>query len=335
MLCIDKHKAATMFRAVLTEKCRDRIMGLVHGSPGWKAQQLAIELEQWDWQQDSLYVCVEQIVKLVTACVEIGHSGKFSSAGMLKLHGALITRRLDPQLTASFTDIIQKRHTVDESTCKRLFQHVVDGMAIKILQHVNSAKPMAESIPEVNSVVTLEEQQVLYYAVGYIPLKLLRKYNRFPHNKAAILYKDIVSSWCSAASDLPPALTLWITAQDRGGLQHVSAPFYAFLLLVEQEIRRIINKDNLGQFANKCIVTEVITKLKSQQTILSGWYLLTGMTIDSDDLMEGLLDDVLKCWASSKGHQAVRSFVFDQKQKKTGPVARMGLPALRKILDKH
>ena len=65
------------------------------------------------------------------------------------------------------------------------------------------------------------------------------------------------------------------------------------------------------------------------ESIVSSWRELVGNDIDSDELSEGLLDEVLKSWVSACGRQRVCDYMNTTTCK-----AKMGTPAFRKTIDK-
>lgn len=190
----------------------------------------------------------------------------------------------------------------------------------------------------VSSTPTIDksERQILHYAADYLPRKLRKKFARQPTNKTAQLYKEVRSSWIGDKddTDVPEGVKEWTKAQDCGGLLYVDGKFYYFMLEVEMVIRPLVNCDTLPQYRDTGMLTTVVEKLKNNENVLVKWRQLVDGKLESSELSEKLLDQVLNSWVVTRGTQAVMSYTFHAKVTKVGNSSRMGTPALRKTLDK-
>lgn len=235
----------------------------------------------------------------------------------------------------------------DQATCYSLLNMIVQGL-MPVVTNELIAKPKAamnRSEQSCTTNLTTEEKQVLHYAAAYIPRKLKRKFLRYPTNKAALLYSNIIANWtyrpdeneslCSQRLDgkLAQEVTSWTAAKDRGGLLYCSPCFYNLMKVIEINLQNLVSVDNIDTFSEVNIVPFLVDNLKNTQVVLDAFHRLIQLDVTHESC-DGLLDEVLTSWVFIRVNRIVKQFLCKQNQK-GGVVSKMGTPALRKTLDKY
>ena len=333
---IGELEAVPFTKKILTQISTDPLLGLLPNSPGWQVQQLSLALLKESWTEPALVDCADLLLKVVSDAANTVPNVKYAMSGELKMLQAITNSSL--QLSSQWVQLVQTRElSFSDSVCNNLFQFAIDKLIPAISQELIEAKTLTEK-PYV--CLSLEEKQVLHYAAGYIPRKLLRRYQRSPKNKAAQIYADVVRTWCSKdvmdedGSQLSDPVTYWTRLQDRGGLIHCSAKFFQFMKVLESSVQEILNWKTLPNYAGQDITLAVGGKVKAKADVKLAFQSLIEHALTSDQLCEVLLDQVIVCWVGSKSRQVAKQYIYYLKQSKHGEAARLGTPAFRKTLDK-
>ena len=247
---------------------------------------------------------------------------------------ALTSFSLDQELMDQWTSLTKARDLHPKRRINNnLLQHVLENIEPMILEKINETTCAAAHCVDIPA-ISKDEEQVIYYVSGFIQRKLVQKFNkRKENNKAAQFYFHIVKEWADLDSEncqqVPESVQAWVDSIDRGGLIRVNNNLYCFMREVELCARPMLFV-NFERFRHVELVSSIVGELKSTDSVVSAWRDLIGDVIDCDDVSEGLLDEVLKCWVSACGRQRVKDYIFHASDK----VARMGTPAFRKTLDK-
>ena len=207
---------------------------------------------------------------------------------------------------------------------------------VKVAECLTTNVPQRSDIREKE--LTKEEQQVLYYASGYTPRKLLQRYQEHTAaNKAAAIFAEVVGKWVEASDEVeqrPSDITSWLDAQDRSGLMKVNAKFYSYILSVERELGQFWHVESLPQYKDVEVIPVFLRRLKGNVNILEKWKDLLGSDVESDDLAETLLEETVQVWVTMHVKQVVDKYIFKRKDTSTPTASRQAMPALRKKLDK-
>ena len=327
-------QALALFKAVLDSVGTDEILDLVKGSPGWHTKNLATDLLKAGYTEKWTSVA-NFLVENTIITMAIQRKTKFSHQGSLDMLKGWTAFSLDPQLTSVWNELFPASISnlkPKPRISNNLLQHLLEHIFPLLMESVNKSKCANTSHVETPT-MTKEEEQVIFHICGYIQRKLFRKFNKRQNNKAAVFYLHIVKEWVDLPNEncetVPDSVKAWVNSIDRGGLVHVNNDFYCFIKEVEHCLRPILSH-NFEKYRHIELVTSIVSELKSMECVIEAWRELVGSDIDSNELSEGLMEEVLKCWVSICGCQRVKEYVFKQNEK----MARMGTPAFRKTLDK-
>ena len=306
-------------------------MGLLVGSPGWKTKTLAQEIIKDFVISEPMK---ELFVTILSECFGKAHGKKYTHAGKLEMLECLTGMSISSELSQAWMTEISRFDSTfcqEQRIVNNLLQNVLEGLVSKFMvkaaehvtvqvdqQHASQAKELSK-----------EEQQVLYYASGYIPRKLLRRYQgRKSENKAALIFAKVVGKWVEADEDiehLPSDITAWVEAQDRGGLMKVNAKFYSYILSVEKELGQFWHVDSLPQYRDIDVIPVFLKRLKGKADILEKWKNLIGDDIESETLAETLLEETIQVWVTMRVKQVVNKYIFFQKDKANPTASRKGM----------
>ena len=290
-----------------------------------------------DWRSAPLSECVDQIFKMTTDAFRKLEGGHFSSSGETAMLQYLTTERQKICLACLPVLRMCDKHAFDDSIYHMTFQVIIDRLLTKVASKTRAAGDVTPS-PRAHKALTLEEKQVLHYASGYIPRKLLRRYRRSPKNKTAQLFADVVRCWISAGNQsrkLTADVTAWTQSCDRGGLYHISVEFFHFMKILEENVEQILHWETLTQFAGQDVILEVGGQLKANDDVTEAFKALMKDSVLSEELSEVLFDQVVMSWVATKARQVVNQYINKRKSTDKGSVSKKGTPALRKTLDKH
>ena len=135
-------------------------------------------------------------------------------------------------------------------------------------------------------------------------------------------------------STLVPNVQAWTKSLDRGGLLHSSPHFFQFMKVVEILVRELLNTKTIASFAGENVVPTILGKVKAMVHVQEAFKALVGYHLSSEELCEGLLDELLVKWIQCKARRAVENYTFELKTKRKGKACRSETAAMRKTLDK-
>ena len=327
---------ADAVKDVIQNVTTDPILQLVENSPGWKKQQLANSLHLEDMNATTpLCACLSS---LVTSCVKKVYEKKFTHAGTLEMFEQLTEKSLSSEVSLEWKGFIGETE-YDDKTVDNLLQHLIEEIFPKFIAQTSKVIQGENASPSSVTSKSLDkdEEQILYYASGYIPRKLLKRYEKQrSKNEVAALYTDIVGTWFNSDDDidLSPDITSWVDIQDRGGLLHVNADFYHFIHAVELELRQFWGVQFIKRYKDQDVIPLFLKELKVKDTVLYSWKHLVKNDIVSEVVSECLFEETIKVWIGMRVRQVVNVYMFTRKESGSSTGSRKGAPALRKTLDK-
>lgn len=149
----------------------------------------------------------------------------------------------------------------------RLFQ-VNDDTMVQALQ-----------LPEPSRQLTIVEENVVYYAAGYVIHKLIKKYRQRADKQALeimaallnMIGQDIVGDMPQDTATYIEYVKAWTRNSDRGGLRHVSNDTYRCFLAIEE----IVNKLIIASEPKDKILSEIV----GDENIKFLWEIATDLRI--------------------------------------------------------
>ena len=192
-----------------------------------------------------------------------------------------------------------------QSTNRRVFESLmVEFFADAVATSQTIVVPVA---PALNA----EEENALRYVIGYVALKLMRKYQKEDGEKAIQFVECLLNmAVVGEESSFYNYTKEWIVLVDRGGLYHVNDGTYTFFKAIETETRRIL----LHHLANTATSRDaVLEAIKDSEDVQFYWTLVSADIHTSDDAYE-LLQAVIKLWVTIRGYSLTATWMEEYKR---------------------
>ena len=159
-----------------------------------------------------------------------------------------------------------------------------------------------------------DEENALRYACGYVPFKLLRKYQKQSHDKAV---KFVTCLRNMAVEDQEEGsfedyTMQWLQKVNRGGLFCVSTQCYDFFRAIEYQVRTRLPHLLASQTGTK---QELIDAVVEDQDVEFFWSILSAVIDDEADACQ-LLQEIVELWVTIRGFSTTSSWLEQYKRAK-------------------
>ncbi|XP_062508481.1 uncharacterized protein LOC134184753 [Corticium candelabrum] len=170
-----------------------------------------------------------------------------------------------------------------------------------------------------------EEQKVIRYMAGYIPVSLRKKLERSSHHQKE---EFILCLWgmCEDETDCEDFLAYtrhWVDRVNRGGLFIVSDLSYLLFEQLELNVRKLYNLSELDTSSSLCSRDEVREAVVGSDDVQFYWSQLSS-DLD-DDGSHQLLRMIVDLWITIRGFSFVRSFMEQYKQAHAVGILKLSL----------
>ena len=189
---------------------------------------------------------------------------------------------------------------------------------------------LASTTNTVNLDLSVDEENILRYAAGFVPFKLLKKYEDKCSNSSDLSIIECLSSMAvnGEESDFLSYTTKWSLLIDRGGLFEINDSTFMFFKAIEVEVRtKLIAKfegSDLGR-------NELIAEVASDDTVQFLWTIVS-IDITDEEAAVKLLADVIGLWVTIRGFSIAGAWM--EQYVRASKVAISKAKALRKELKK-
>ena len=196
--------------------------------------------------------------------------------------------------------------TVKADRCPTFYQHAGHTMFKNIVKETHPVHVGTQREKAVD--VSHEERSALWYAAGYIPRALRKKLHKLspdthPHRDEMLL---CILDWLDDGDEEHPDSHEWIEAVDRGGLIHMNNTFYEMLLVMEFEVRKLLNCKRTPNF-----ITEVKTPISSNEDVQFYWTLLS--VEGGGEATKMLLSMIIDQWVTIRGFSYASAWMEEYK----------------------
>ena len=178
---------------------------------------------------------------------------------------------------------------------------------------VKSGKSLAASVTasKPRTQLTVEEDNAVQYAGGYVAMKLLNKYK--DHSSGiAVEYVDCLSNMaCSGQeSSFHDYAMEWIARVDRGKLFYINHPTFSFFKAIEIKTQELIPL-HLTAKAHKPSKNDMIKAIMQDSDVDFWWSMLAIDISTSAHAAAELLAEIVDMWVTTRGFALV-SFWLEQ-----------------------
>ena len=255
-----------------------------------------------------------------------------------KCYNSSVRFRTDTKLGKRWEALLNELSLAREKGAELLLlQHLVEKVFHSVLNAMMEADsprlPVTVPAPELD----MREKQALRYCVGYIPVKLRRKY-RIIDNPIALKYIKILSSCVNCeeveeeCENVIRLTTQWINAQDRGGLFKVNDVVFDFFKAVELVVRQTVQTKNVDVLCNIDIKENPCRQISCNDDIALKWKSITKELSAQSSTF--LFEEVINCFVKMRLEAFVRVYIMVRKQKGDFGSKR-GQKGLRKDLSSN
>ena len=166
-----------------------------------------------------------------------------------------------------------------------------------------------------SSVVQLtgDEFNVMRYACGFVPHKLLKKYEAGRIKRSPQCIECLGNmAVASENEDYQSYSRHWIDIVNRGGLFPLNDQAFAFFSAVETKVRALLPCTATSQASDSCEAT--VRQVVEDDDVQWEWCLLS-QDIDSYEEGAEVLNDIVKLWVTIRGFSLAASWLEKSKKK--------------------
>ena len=172
-----------------------------------------------------------------------------------------------------------------------------------------------------------DQENVLRYAAGFVPFKLLQKYRQKDTEEAAAIVDCLSEMAVSGEDSSFLAYTAeWTKAINRGGLFEVSNAAYLFFCAMEGQVRTLLRAHTISGTVSEA---EVLASVCGSDDVLFHWDLLTGVL--NIETKSTLLQEFVQLWLTIRVRAFTKMVLEEHKHDKQVTTAKA--KALRAALQ--
>ena len=227
---------------------------------------------------------------------------------------------------------------VSSETAGHVFQFFLKYFLKKTLEF---CMPPKENFVDVRKIsMTKDEEATLRYVAGFVVFSLKKrlKAKNSPQTKATInLFNQLTTKEDENLNEnvsVKDYTSHWVDQVNRGGLLIVGDEFYAFIKLMENLARLILNKNLLVRYCGDDIRKVIVDRFSKNRILQDKWSNLSS-TLRNKELGLKILRSIFWKWANLRAHAFVKNWIEIRRltlYKKGHEVSEKAEPAMRKTL---
>lgn len=249
------------------------------------------------------------------------HSIKCASTKRHNLWMSFHQHRLSvfPDLWTNFLTHLPSLNTEPESEHVILTQSVNQEVFQQLISSFFATECLASVSCQQDSVqLPPDELNAMQYAFGYVPHKLLKKYEKLTDPKA-LCYVECLRSMAvvEADSDFLSYTKKWMETVNRGGLFPLNDETFHLFIEIEKIVRTLLPKHMVQVSASSTSTgpESVIESVLQNDDVQFKWSLLA-YNFDADDEAQELLREIIKLWITIRGFSTAAMWMETYKQAK-------------------
>lgn len=250
------------------------------------------------------------------------HSIKCASTKRHNLWMSFHQHRLSvfPDLWSNFfthlnlnTESVSEHVLLTQSVNQEVFQQLISSFfATECVASVSCQQDSVQLPPD--------ELNAMQYACGYVPHKLLKKYEKLTDSKA-LCYVECLRSMAvvEADSDFLSYTKKWIETVNRGGLFPLNDETFHLFVEIEKIVRTLLPNHMIQVSASSVHVStglgSIIESVLQNDDVQFKWSLLA-YNFDADDEAQELLCEIIQLWITIRGFSTTAMWMETYKQAK-------------------
>ena len=167
--------------------------------------------------------------------------------------------------------------------------------------------------------LTPVEENILRYVSGYVPFKLMKRFEVQTSREAAE-YVECLSHMSVGGdiTDFPTYAMKWLEQIDRGGLFHVNDKTFSLFRHIESKVRELLPHTLLASAmpASESLSKEALLfQVVEDEDVQSHWSILS-VDIEEENNPDRLLRHIVDLWVTIRAHAFTSSWMEEFKLKK-------------------
>lgn len=150
--------------------------------------------------------------------------------------------------------------------------------------------------------LTTDEETIVRYAAGYVPFKLLKKYE-MKRSEEAVSVVECLSAMAinGEESNLLDYTRKWIALINRGGLYEINDGAYTFFREVEIKVRKHLITALELKTNDQDVKRTIVDSVAGDESVQFYWTIVS-VDIESEDQATSLLKEIIGTWLTMRGH---------------------------------
>ena len=163
--------------------------------------------------------------------------------------------------------------------------------------------------------LTVEEENALRYAAGYIPFALQKKLKKSQHTlkEEFIICLTELCHEEVECTDISSYSAQWVKEANRGGLKEVNDVMYLLCREIELEVRNHFLKDHIHELTEGS-KQKVVRSILANEDVQFQWC-MASVDLEDNDAQQ-LLKMIAELWVTIRGFSFVKSWLESYKQAK-------------------
>ena len=272
----------------------------------------------------------ESLTSALIRCLNAGSARKLPSAAQAKVWSEFHSMRSGEQIKATWFSFIPSPFKEVTLTLQLLLDRMLKRMISMRAKSV--ADSFHTSIGYVKPLTKFENNAIRYMA-GYVPVHLLKQYERPSKNEKLTFKRQLFAQVLHSmkASNQPGVpgpvsihayTTQWSELVDRGGLFHIKDEVYLLMVKIEYVFRWHFNKESISRYAIGRNLRDVVClEVLCSQPILSCWENIANCIAAKYSAYSlELLGAITNLWITVGGHAFAKGWMnkFQKKYKRKG-----------------
>ena len=217
-----------------------------------------------------------------------------------------------------------------------LEQHSSQIVFEKLVAGRFSSATTSKTIENVEQ-LTADEENILRYVAGYVPFKLMKRFEEQSSRQAAEFVECLSHmSVGGEVTDFSTYTMKWLEQVNRGGLFHVSDEAYTLFRHIELRVRKLLPRTllALANPSSKSALTKdaLVCEVVRDEDVQFYWSILS-VDIEEDNDPNKLLRHMIDLWVTIRAHAFTSSWMQQFKIKNHKCTSKQ--KGTRKTLQQH
>ena len=196
---------------------------------------------------------------------------------------------------------------------QRVNQKLYESLISRSLPPLSSS-----SQPQTRSILSEDELNIVRYAAGYVPHKLLKKHNNSDSVKSANFAECLIKMAVSGdETSLLQYTETWTNLMNRGNLFEISDSMFLFFqqveLIVQNKLKIALQSSTQHQMNDVQVKDDIFCSVLEAENVQLYWSILSA-DICKQEHCDELLREIVDMWIAIRGHSIAGAWLEIYKQ---------------------